>query len=105
MDFFVFLSVRTSVIKCHLSADFVCYCMVSVAAQKNSAESVMRTLSTENRELNILHNGRTVRDFIDDKIKELGSKVSVTHKQLYQSNRTLNEFIQKLTLFFMHCKN
>lgn len=79
--------------------------MVSVAAQNNSAESVMRALSAENRELNILDNGRTVRDFIDDKMKELGSKVSVTHKQLYRSNRTLNEFIQKLTLFFMQCKN
>lgn len=60
--------------------------MVSVAAQNNPAESVMCTLSTENRELSILDNGRTVRDFIDDKIKELNSKVSVTHKQVYQSN-------------------
>lgn len=78
--------------------------MVSDAAQNNSAESVMRALSTENRELNILDNGRTMRDFIDDKIKELSSKVSVTHKKVYQSNRTLNEFIKKLTLFLCTAK-
>lgn len=40
----------------------------------------MNVFSAENCDINILDNGRTISDFIDNKIKELGSKVSMTLK-------------------------
>lgn len=42
-------------------------------APQTTNESVMQVLSPENCDIDILDNGRTISDFIDDKIKEFGS--------------------------------
>ncbi|XP_075879685.1 ornithine decarboxylase-like [Nelusetta ayraudi] len=47
---------------------------LGIIAQKSSVESVRHVFSAENCGVNILDSGRTMSDFIDDKIKELSSK-------------------------------
>lgn len=58
--------------------DFVFHCLSSLAAPGTANGSVMRSLSSENCGFEILDYGRTTNDFIDNKIEELGSGVSIT---------------------------
>ena len=48
----------------------------------------MHVSSPENCDIDILENGRTVKDVIDNKIKELGSMVSI--RDIMSLFRTMN---------------
>lgn len=55
-------------------------CLPSYAApvsSTGSTQSVTQVFSAENYAVNILDNGKTISDFIEDKIKEFGSMVSI----------------------------
>uniref|UniRef100_A0A3Q3WVC8 ornithine decarboxylase n=1 Tax=Mola mola TaxID=94237 RepID=A0A3Q3WVC8_MOLML len=61
-------------------------CLPSYAApvsSTGSTQSVTQVFSAENYAVNILDNGKTISDFIEDKIKEFGSMVSIRDLVLY----------------------
>lgn len=53
-----------------------------ISEQRSSTESLGDVLSSENCGMDILEGGRTIRDFIDDKIKSLSSQASMTPEAL-----------------------
>ncbi|XP_051245109.1 ornithine decarboxylase-like isoform X1 [Dicentrarchus labrax] len=69
----------------------VFYCLSSLASPVTTNGPVLNILSPENCDIEILDNGRTINDFIDNKIQELGSKDS--EQPFYVAN--LDDMVKK----------
>ncbi len=58
--------------------------MSSHSAKLTTTGSVMHVLSPENCDSDILVTGMTINDFINEKIKELGSEVSIKDNNMFK---------------------